>query len=191
MTIMKPNYRRATNKAYELLSKTNSFSIPIPVQDIIKEFNQIRLCPYSYIVERFGGSYAEFVYKTSMSQDGFSPVKPYDNKRIICYNDAISESMYRFTLAHELGHFILGHDTEEKKYQEKEANCFARNLLCPFPSAVALGAYTPYQYSFYFNVSEPMASITEKFRDTDKYYIDQLNYTRVWLRTIRYCYATN
>lgn len=49
-----------------------------------------------------------------------------------------------FTVAHELGHYLLGHDATtygvlprwqnpgiEKKPEEKEADCFAANLLVP------------------------------------------------------------
>ena len=61
-----------------------------------------------------------------------------------------------FTIAHELGHWTLGHQpedydamfrqtNEEKRYNpiEKEANCFAANLLMPVRFFVRLAAQYP------------------------------------------------
>ena len=61
---------------------------------------------------------------------------------LILYNEKQSLALrIRFSVAHELGHILLGHHAEtdeEKRFdrelyeiQEEEANCFARNLLCP------------------------------------------------------------
>jgi Zn-dependent peptidase ImmA (M78 family) len=58
----------------------------------------------------------------------------------IYVNTKDSIKRQRFTLAHELGHYLLGHNFEEEilyrkssmetnDYKEKEANCFAANLL--------------------------------------------------------------
>mgnify|MGYP001577598842 CR=1 FL=1 len=65
-----------------------------------------------------------------------------DSKTIyVNINDSLTRQ--NFTIAHELGHYILGHDTKEygvllrfpelnaKEDVEKEANCFAANLLVP------------------------------------------------------------
>jgi Zn-dependent peptidase ImmA (M78 family) len=59
-------------------------------------------------------------------------------------------SRQRFTIAHELGHFLLGHGYEETKVAERQANIFAGALLAPgawlardlggFPSAAALAS---------------------------------------------------
>ena len=38
----------------------------------------------------------------------------------------------RFTLAHELGHRVLGH-RDSTPAEEREADCFASHLLCPEP----------------------------------------------------------
>ena len=49
---------------------------------------------------------------------------------IVCYNEQMASNRIRFSLAHELGHIILGHVTDEKE-KEIEANYFASNLLSP------------------------------------------------------------
>lgn len=61
---------------------------------------------------------------------------------IIVYDDTQPVDVCRFTLAHELGHFFLGHDLKYAKYagiqefvgkgkSEQQANAFAIRLLCP------------------------------------------------------------
>jgi hypothetical protein len=50
----------------------------------------------------------------------------------VLYNDRQgSERRRAFTLAHELGHIMLGHAGEEEAREEREANAFAASLLAP------------------------------------------------------------
>ncbi|MBQ8074896.1 MAG: ImmA/IrrE family metallo-endopeptidase [Oscillospiraceae bacterium] len=75
------------------------------------------------------------------------------NDAMILYNEKRTPPLrIRFSIAHELGHILLGHHAEEDRealsgendarelyeVQEEEANCFARNLLCPAPGVEAL-----------------------------------------------------
>ncbi len=65
------------------------------------------------------------------------------DKKIIYVNVEDAPSRQNFTVAHELGHYLLKHDPSQyqvllrfpelngKEPQEKEANCFAANLLVP------------------------------------------------------------
>ncbi len=55
----------------------------------------------------------------------------YDGKYLILYREEQSERRLTFTLAHELGHVLLGHMGEEPVKEEREANAFAASLLCP------------------------------------------------------------
>lgn len=61
---------------------------------------------------------------------------------IIVYDDTKDEAWIRFTIAHELGHFFLGHAMTQMKYGDKQtfkkkpcfeqqADMFAVRLLCP------------------------------------------------------------
>lgn len=54
----------------------------------------------------------------------------YDNQFYIAYNDLRINTRIRFTIAHEIGHIVLGH-TETTDENESEADFFARNLLVP------------------------------------------------------------
>lgn len=65
-----------------------------------------------------------------------------DDKRAIVYDDNMSYESIRFTIAHELGHIVLGHTLtkdmcscvvfdEDKPEIEKSADMFAINLLAP------------------------------------------------------------
>ena len=48
------------------------------------------------------------------------------------YNDRTeNERRLSFTLAHELGHIMLGHAGEDAVREEREANAFAASLLSP------------------------------------------------------------
>jgi len=79
------------------------------------------------------------------------------DRYVILYNDTIDNTGHiRWTVAHEMGHFILKHNEESDKtlisrnsltkaeydVLEKEANCFARSLLAPPNILVALGVKT-------------------------------------------------
>ena len=51
---------------------------------------------------------------------------------IVLYRCDGHPARLRFTLAHELGHRLLGH-TGVDPAEEREADCFASHLLCPEP----------------------------------------------------------
>lgn len=51
---------------------------------------------------------------------------------LILYDDRIeNKRRLSFTLAHELGHVLLGHTGEDERREEQEANAFAASLLSP------------------------------------------------------------
>lgn len=104
-----------------------------------------------------------------ISTDGF--VVENNNKYIIFLNQDMIESRQRFTIAHEIGHIVLGHhnldgynliansglDTDV----EQEANMFARLILCP----AQITRYLPKNsdcISNLFKVSKQMAELTLK-----------------------------
>ena len=74
---------------------------------------------------------------------------------------------------------ILGHG-KDNDVARKEADCFARNLLCPIVVIKELGIennVSKYMETFY--ISEPMASTSIHFIDSDLYYITNTNYSVV------------
>jgi len=88
----------------------------------------LQVCRYTTFCAKFQLEYAEFL--RAVSSDGFTLRR--GRQYIILYNDAsyIPEARKRFTLAHELGHYVLRH-THDGAAEEDEAYCFARNLLAP------------------------------------------------------------
>lgn len=95
-----------------------------------------------------------------------------DDKFIIAVNSLQSPLRQRFTLAHELGHYILHRNNLEGQHQdialfrdanedslgiEYAANDFAAELLIPkelFENAIKEGINTPKQLSNFFQVTE-------------------------------------
>lgn len=173
-----PDYNRATNAAYELLYK---YQGRLPVVDV---FSLIDLLPrdikvivrtYTQMAEKMNCSFKEFYRDYASSEHGFTMKK--GNKHYICFNEHKDEKTVRFTIAHEIGHIILGH-TEDDTVARREADCFARNLLCPIQIADGFNVTTQKEYIDCFNISEPMAEATVNWRGSDRYYITKENYNR-------------
>ena len=135
-----PNYTNAFNAAYEAVYNYSPRELPIDLERLVSKLKVMKLCSYS----RMSGS-----RKISFSEtleylgSGLGTLARRGNKYIIYYNDRKrSPYLDRFTIAHELGHFFLNHleegemlngslDATQHDIFEKEANCFARNLLSP------------------------------------------------------------
>lgn len=81
---------------------------------------------------------------SNSNQCGFAEITP-EGRYVISYNTSDPHSRIRFTLAHELGHHVLGHTRNGRKLreysnpawndgnyvEEKDANRFAAELLMP------------------------------------------------------------
>lgn len=163
-----PDYNAATNAAYKLIAERDCFSIETNVFAIAEQLNKCRVCSYGLTNFLFG---IPLEVLLSNSEYGFSIKK--NDKRIIYFNEKMPLPCIRFTLAHEIGHAVLGHNDEDDPATEKEANCFARNLLCPLPIANTLELVTEDDYVSVFNISPKMAQATVGRRASDAYYIDK------------------
>lgn len=135
------NYVRPIQLSLQVLRDAGIDSFPISLKKILKHYG-IRLmcyedyckcndCDIQVCFDQFGKDGATIENK---------------GKFLIVYNkNATPKNRIRFTLAHELGHIFHRHHRElgvmtlrrlwvEKSLydvMEDEANCFARNLLCP------------------------------------------------------------
>lgn len=156
-----PDYSMATNMAYEVLSQYRNFSLPIYVKEIIGRYLDIRVLTYTEAELKYGLSSDILMER---SNHGFTMVRR--GKRIILYNEKKDLQIIRFTLAHELGHCILEHVVDDEA-SDKEANCFARNVLCPIPVIKELKIQTVDDYVDVFAVSEPMAAASMGFAGYD------------------------
>lgn len=94
------------------------------------------LCPELYVLCR------------DMSDDAFSDKV----LKVILYNDSLCIQRIRFSLMHELGHYILGHNIKSKEF-EREADAFAANLLAPEAVIKYQGFYSAPSLSNYFGIS--------------------------------------
>ena len=163
-----PNYRKATNAAYRLLAKRKNLTLATNVLAIAEEsLGNCVVITYGQACYLYGFT-LELLLKTS--EYGFSFIR--GERRIILYNESAPLGCIRFTVAHEIGHAVLGHLDEDDPGAEREANCFARNLLCPVPVVYGLDLNDPQEFVHVFTVSEKMAVVTLNWTKTDKYYIE-------------------
>lgn len=172
-----PDYKKATNAAYEILTRYGAFSFATDVFDIVEALlKNCKLLPYSE---------THRIYKyplealLSVSEFGFSIINKHTGQRIILYNECCSLGCIRFTIAHEIGHCVLKHIDENDAASEKEANCFARNLLCPIPIIYKLGVETIQDYIDVFEVTAQMAATSLNHQESDKYYTTQENWVSI------------
>ena len=167
------DYKKATNAAYKIIAERDIFSLATNVFAILDQLETCRVYTYGQVNYLYGTPLDTLL---SASEYGFSIQE--SGQRIIYYNEKMPLNCIRFTLAHELGHAVLGHQDEDDPIAEREANCFARNLLCPIPIVNALELSTPHEYVSVFNVSNDMARVARDHYRSDVYYIDP-SYTEI------------
>lgn len=158
-----PDYYRATNAAYITLLKYKEFSFPIGIFHIFKSLNNVKLYTYDQLMTRFGISSENFF---PSSDYGYNICDLATQRYIVAYNSEKAETCIRFTLAHELGHIVLKH-REDGDVENKEANCFARNYLCPIPVVKEMDLCSINDYTELFYVSEPMTKVSIDFKNCD------------------------
>lgn len=92
------------------------------------------------------------------------------DKPIILFDQEKPPVRIRFTIAHELGHLILGHVTPERDVDpdweqrqietvEADANQFAARLLAPACVLWGLGVHTAEEISRFCNISKQAAQV--------------------------------
>lgn len=146
MTTYRPDYSKAQLLAYKTLKNSKEKQLPISVKRIIKKFPDLHIQSYTTFSKKRGLT-IEQTCEYLDSEEGCLWMRK-DKTYIIFYNDTIkNKARIRFTLAHELGHYILKHNeisdkTKFMRYSlsdneydifEKEANYFAKRLLAPLP----------------------------------------------------------
>lgn len=130
MNLRKPQFELAEEIAYKLLDK---YEVDEPV---VNAFDIAKKCGLS--INLFNPSKNDF-----FSEDDISGALDSGNKMILV-NSRDSTERQLFTVAHELGHYLLNHKSKKddvlyrsdplnsyKDSREQEANCFAASLLIP------------------------------------------------------------
>lgn len=152
------NYKKLKNIAYSFLNQYTNGKLPIDLLHIISQLDNLHLMKYSTFAKENDMDINE-VYQFLNSEDGALWYKTDTQTYILLYNDTIdNKERIRFTIAHELGHYVLKHNEvtdkttlsrytlteDEYNVFEKEANFFAKHLLVPFP---ILGNYVMFFHS--------------------------------------------
>ena len=106
----------------DVLIYTKTCKIPIDPITIAKRLGLL-IAKYSELNDR-----SKKIYEI---KDGCSKYSEKD-KWVICYNEQVKQERVKYTIAHEIGHFALGH-TKDGEEEETEANFFAAYLLAPSP----------------------------------------------------------
>lgn len=182
-----PDYNKATNAAYEELQGYDGRYPQIDIFYLLQNHPKIKLHTFTEIASRLGITVEEFVAELSESDMGYTVYDRVKERWLIYYNDTKCDTTIRFTIAHELGHIVLKH-TEDNSITDREANCFARNLLCPVPLRDELGLKTLGDYCSAFDISDRMAKVVMEMNSSDSHYISGYNYGVV--NDKAYCYFT-
>ncbi len=182
--INKPDYFRATNAAYNTLLTFGNGSPQIDIIKVLNMMPNVKVHTYTELMKKFLVSNNELC---DLAQSNFGCFIYGKNtfRKEVWYNDWKDERTCRFTLAHELGHIVLGH-LEDGNIENKEADCFARNLLCPVPIADRYGLKTIEDYQLSFRVNVPVAEIAIKLKGSDSYYITVHNYNEINIKLMQH-----
>ncbi len=161
-------YKIARNKAWKVLIECGINKLPLDLTKIINFYN-IETRSFS------NSNYVKTLNFNVQNGDGFSQIE--NGQKIIYFNDKKGAKVRRrFTIAHELGHCLLGHlkdnnktfyrnseiDLPNNSIEEMQANVFARDILMP---AIILHCTNCINYKDIkklCNVSETSAKIREE-----------------------------
>lgn len=206
---MIPNYTRALNVSIEVLKKYNINKAPIDLMKIVEQLPDLKVLSYSSFINLYGCTIEELI-DILESDLGAISRDPKTKNFVIYYNDTKgNKGLDRFTIAHELGHYFLDHFSlitqqvlnrggftpRQYKIMEKEANCFARNLLAPVPLYKKI-PHDPFTFDWMvmdtFNISYEAAITRAKFLRLDSYRItkEHLNYFETY-EILYYTYCDN
>ena len=148
--------------AWKTLLDCGIRQLPVNLNQIINHY-QICIVPYSQVE-----NLSLLLKPKSLLWDGFSCV--IESNKYIFLNDSIqTKARRRFTIGHELGHMILGHNflaiqnrnTRKDLNQsiEMAANVFSRNLLAPACVLDALGVHSVEEIMRFCDISYTAARI--------------------------------
>ncbi|MBS4203694.1 ImmA/IrrE family metallo-endopeptidase [Lederbergia citrea] len=151
----KPNYNLAQKMARDVLIQHRVTELPVKVSSIIDSISDIKLLTYNQM-KKITNLTEKEISDTNGSRDGVIRYLSNRKKYVIAYNEnVVSKKKINWTLAHELGHYMLEHlhqtncslsngkslSETESYIVESEANAFTRELLAPPPVLRALNVF--------------------------------------------------
>ena len=168
-----PRYDVATKEARNIAVALVRRVYPVNMLRLLGNFD-IRVVTFREMAKCLDLSIETVRDKMAMSELGCLMAQ--GGKHVILYNDDISYSSaerIRFTLAHELGHYVLKHlhlsdkstlsrggmPTDELESYEREANRFAAELLSPLPVLQTIDPLCVDSVRQVFGVSREAATI--------------------------------
>lgn len=116
-------YLNCTNikqKVLEVYKECDIHSFPVDCFSLLEHY-KFRLISYQQIREENSELYLAI---SNYSKDAIT------FRTTIYYNSLNTDRRIRFSLMHELGHFILGHTSTTAEFED-EADVFASNILAP------------------------------------------------------------
>lgn len=125
----KPDFSKAYIKANEMLVKSSIIkTFPFSPRDLIKEQSSI-VCRSYDTARKYGIEILDFGSESAT-------IFRFRGKSIIFYDETKPKTHIAFSLLHEFGHVILGHDFVKKDQEsyrryEIETNYFVAQLLMP------------------------------------------------------------
>lgn len=143
------NYTKARNAAWEILLECGINTLPVRPSIICDHYGWI-LADY-----QTGAPSLALLGLSGLTErtDGFCAVTK--NHTYIFFDSTLPADRRRFTIAHEIGHLVLGHvgrgnvttvnrePSPQDSPEETQANQFAARLLAPACVLHELGAVTP------------------------------------------------
>lgn len=124
----KPDFQNAMFAANSILCESRTIStFPFKVKSLIKELCDIKIVPMNKSLDAFHVN-----VDVIRSED--AALVRFEGYEIIFYNENKSKNRIKFSLLHELGHYCLLHDLDNKEIydiSEVETNFFAAQLLMP------------------------------------------------------------
>lgn len=120
--------------AYKCLLRLKISALPVRPQALLSLCRNTVLYTYDEATEILGLKPVEFE-RTYGAMDAFTlraDMSDGTRRYLVCYRADGNRARMNFTLAHELGHIVLGHSGTAPG-EEGEADQFASHLLCPRP----------------------------------------------------------
>lgn len=166
------DYKKARDKAWEIIIKYNISSLPVDVFNLCNQMN-VRTLSYTEgnpVIQAYN------LTEHIKSNDVFTTL--INGHYIIFYDDTIIPSnRIRFTISHELGHIVLGHlrleniacrdhstlwnrgEIKEPNPAETAANIFSSRLLSPACVLWALNIHTSDEISHLCGLSQTASKV--------------------------------
>lgn len=170
----KINWKKITATTIFIQQSAGNKTFPFPIYQFLKSQDDVILMSYEEASKISGFNKSDIITRGTKSEEGSTLVR--GNKFFILYNGDTREltpQRIRYTLAHELGHIMLGHfndDTSmlsrkgfselEYKHLEAEANAFASELLSP--NELIPPEWDKDRISLIFDISDESSKIVAK-----------------------------